>query len=168
MSANLNQVQQLCQMMMDAEAVVQATEDLLKANKERYRYLQEEAIPTAMQELGLSSVTLETGEKLTIKQDVYASISNEDKQEVYDWLKEHGFGGLIKTEVSVAFGRDDQEKAVEFYQKLSKDGLQPDLQQGVHASTMKAFLREQIAAGTAIPLDLFGARPVWQAKLSKK
>ena len=53
-------------------------------------------------------------------------------------------------------------------ERLRAMGLQPSLDQSVHAQTLKAFLKEQLAMGTNIPLDLFGARPVWTAKLSNK
>ena len=46
---------------------------------------------------------------------------------------------------------------------LQDGGLTVKFNESVHAQTMKAFLKEQIAKGSDIPLDLFGARPVWVA-----
>ena len=33
---------------------------------------------------------------------------------------------------------------------------------------LKAFLREQIKDAKPVPLELFGARPVWEAKITHK
>ena len=168
MSTTLNDVQLLCQVLKDSEQLADSLEESLKFAKERVRYYQEEAIPTAMQEIGLTSATLETGEKLTIKQDVYASIAVADREIAYEWLETNGFGGLIKIEVAVAFGRDESDKAENLVKFLLTKNLEPTFGKSVNAQTLKAFLREQIAAGSKIPLELFGARPVWVAKLSKK
>jgi len=159
---------ELARALVEADAGVDEAEGALKDAKERARVLREETIPAAMQEMGLEEVKLETGQKISIKQDVYASIPAASKGQAYDWLNEHGFGGLIKVEVSTTFAKGEQDKAITLHTTLTNMGLQPDLDQSVHAQTLKAFLREQIAAGNNIPLDLFGARPVWTAKITNK
>lgn len=159
---------ELARALVEADAGVDEAEGALKDAKERARVLREETIPAAMQEMGLEEVKLETGQKISIKQDVYASIPAASKGAAYDWLNEHGFGGLIKVEVSTTFAKGEQEQAIKLHKQLAAQGLQPDLDQSVHAQTLKAFLREQIAAGNNIPLDLFGARPVWTAKITSK
>lgn len=164
----LSEMAELARALVDADKDVDKVEQDLKDAKERARVLREETIPAAMQEMGLEEVKLETGQKISIKQDVYASIPAASKGAAYDWLNEHGFGGLIKVEVSATFAKGEQDAALELHKQLQQQGLQPDLDQSVHAQTLKAFLREQIAAGNNIPLDLFGARPVWTAKISNK
>lgn len=164
----LSEMAELARALLDADKDVERVEGDLKDAKERARVLREETIPAAMQEMGLEEVKLETGQKISIKQDVYASIPAASKGAAYDWLNEHGFGGLIKVEVSATFAKGEQDAALELHKQLLAQGLQPDLDQSVHAQTLKAFLREQIAAGTNVPLDLFGARPVWTAKITNK
>jgi hypothetical protein len=83
-------------------------------------------------------------------------------------LEEHDFGGLIKTAVTVQFGKGEDEKAVELYERLVAEGLVVEADREVNAQTLKAFLREQLAAAAPVPLDLFGARPVWVAKIKTK
>ena len=48
---------------------------------------------------------------------------------------------------------------------LRELGLQPEVKQDVHAQTLKAWLREQLEQGAEVDLELFGARPVWVAKV---
>lgn len=168
MSITLDQMTALARALVDADGYVKEMESNLQDAKERARVLREETIPSAMQELGLEEIKLETGQKLSVKQDVYASIPKDYKAAAYQWLEDHGFGGLIKTAVSVYYGKGELEEAQVLSEKLHDIGLSPELTQEIHAQTLKAFLREQISAGATIPLDLFGARPVWTAKLSNR
>lgn len=165
---SLNEMSALARALLDAESKTKDAEQALKDAKERERLIREETIPSAMQELGLESLVLDTGQKLKVQQEVYASIPAANKQAAYRWLNDNGFGGLIKVEVGVAFGKGDQENALDLFNKLTGLGLQASLDEGVHAQTLKAFLKEQISQGNDIPLDLFGARPVWAAKITNK
>lgn len=164
----LDEVSALARALIDAECEVSKVEQKLKDAKEHARVLREETIPSVMQELGLESLTLDTGQKLKVAQDVYASIPTENKTRAYDWLGENGFGGLIKVNVEVQFSKGEQEKAIELYKKLAEEMPNVTCEQSVHAMTLKAFLKEQLAQGSNIPLDLFGARPVFVAKISTK
>jgi tagatose-1,6-bisphosphate aldolase len=164
----LNDVSALVTALADAEDEVAQAEQLLKDKKEAARFLKEESIPSAMQSLGLKQVVLETGEKVTIAQEVYASIPAENKAEAYAWLEDNGFGGLLKLSLAIEYGKGEKQEAIALFKELTERGIVPDLSEGVHAQTMKAFLKEQIAAGNeALPLDLFGARPVFVAKITQ-
>lgn len=168
MATTIDDISEMATALVDAELMVEEAENLLKRAKERHRYLQEETIPAAMQELGLESLTLTTGEKLKVKQEVYASLTAANKPAAFQWLEEHDFGGLIKVEVSVQYGKGEIEDALKLQKDLIQEGIQAEISQDVNGQTLKAFLREQIAKGSNLPLELFGARPVWQAKISKK
>lgn len=168
MSISLDSMAALARALVDADAAVEQAEVNLKDAKERARVLREETIPSAMQELGLEEIKLDTGQKLSVKQDVYASIPSDKKEEAYNWLDANGFGGLIKVEVKTDYPKGEAQAALQLFQELQDRGLNAQYGQNVHAQTLKAFLREQIAAGSNVPLDLFGARPVWTAKLSNR
>ena len=164
----LDEMSQLASALIDADAAIAEVEQALKDTKEKARKLREETIPSAMQELGLEQIVLSTGQKLTIKQEVYASIPKDRKHEAFAWLDEHGFSGLIKIEVVTEFARGDDMLAQNLAKELAVRGLNVELDQGIHSQTLKAFLKEQISSGAAIPLELFGAMPVWQAKITNK
>lgn len=168
MTISLDSMAALARALVDADAAVDEAEVNLKDAKERARVLREETIPSAMQELGLEELKLDTGQKLSVKQDVYASIPSDKKEEAYQWLDTNGFGGLIKVEVKTDYPKGEAQAALQLFAELQERGLNAQYGQNVHAQTLKAFLREQIAAGSNVPLDLFGARPVWTAKLSNR
>jgi hypothetical protein len=167
--------------LVEAEAATDAADQALKAAKEKERVLREETLPGMMQELGVSEMTLTDGNKIKISQEVYSSVPEHRKEEAWGWLEKNGYGGLIKAEVSVAFGKGELEKAQELLDNLATElGITNGvLSREVHASTLKAFLKERLAdpkteltaeeakAGMSLlSLEMFGARPVDTAKVS--
>lgn len=165
MATDLAAVQLMANKQLDLERQVVEAEKNLSDLKEQLRHVKEETIPMMMQELDLQDFTLSTGEKVKCKREVYASIPAANKEDAYNWLVEHDFGSIIKTEMVAEFGRGELEKAQSVQLALAAQGLTTSLTQSVHAQTLKAFLKEQIEAGKDIPLDLFGARPVWTTEI---
>lgn len=164
----LNELSQLAHLLVQAEADIDNAETQLKHLKENARRLREESIPSAMQELELTSVTLSSGEKVKVGLEVYAAIPQASRDEAFDWLTTNGFDGIIKTEVSMNFGRGELQRATQLAQQLRAAGHEASLTQNVHPQTLKAFLKEQLGAARPVPLDLFGARPVMTAKVTTK
>jgi len=167
MTISLNEMATVVQSLLDAELIIENQENQLKESKENARKLREEVIPSSMQELGLAELKLDTGQKITVKQDVYASIPKDNKLSALQWLEDHGHGGLIKTDVVTSYGKGEEEegRARKLLFKLLAEGEKTKLSRGINAQTLKAFLREQIAKGEDVPLDLFGASPVWTTKI---
>lgn len=161
----LRELALLCQQMRDEEKAQDDAEAKAKAHAANVRRIAEEDIPGLMSELGLKEITLDTGEKIVVALEVYAGIAAANKEAAFTWLEQHGFGSLIKTEVGVAFGREQLNAAIALANELTERGLEPGMTRGVHASTLKSWLKEQIEAEANIPLDLFGARPVNTAKI---
>lgn len=165
-TSNLGEVSKLAHLLVEYDQEIAVAELRLTELKENARRMREESLPSAMNELGLTEVVLGTGEKIKVQLDVYAAIPADQRAKAYLWLEENGFGALIKTEVSVQFGREEREKALELANKLRAEGLEANADASVHAQTLKAWLREQLGAGKVVPLDLFGARPVSTAKIT--
>lgn len=168
MAITLTEMTELANALVAAESAAAEAENIFKLKKETARILREETVPAAMQELGLQDLTLATGQKLSVKQDVYASIPPESKHAAMEWLNQHGFAGLIKVGVQTDFGKGESARAYELFTELQRRGLPVQYGENVHPQTLKAFLREQIAKGADVPLDLFGARPVWTTKITQK
>lgn len=130
----------------------------LKAQKEAYVKLSQQDLPEAMRIAGMAEFTTTDGNKVSIKDDIYAAISEANKAKAFAWLTEHNFGDLIKTSVDVNFGRGEHDKVSDLLKNLQEHGYQNyGLKEGVHPQTLKAFLREQIANGMDVPLELFSA-----------
>jgi hypothetical protein len=86
-------------------------EDDLKKLKEDADVLSGEVIPTMMTEMNISTLKLADGTAVEVKPIYGASISPERKEEAFNWLRINGLGDLIKNEVTVSFGRNEDNKA---------------------------------------------------------
>ena len=149
-----------------ATALAETAEDALKCAKERVRYLSEEALPSAFQSLSLQSLTLKSGRAIELKQDVYASLSEERMPAAVAWLKQEKADGIVKTELTLRFGREERAVCETVVKSLVQQGYEPELKTSIHASTLKAFIRERLAAGLPVDFAILNARGVFCAKLT--
>lgn len=163
MSITLNDLSECVNALLKADSFVKQKEDELKIAKEKARVLREETLPGMMDELGFTSVKLEAGQSVTIRQNIHTQISKNMKPAMMDWLNKNGFGGLIKTQVQIQFGKGDHNAAKNLFWQLEQKYDSVGLSEDVHSQTLKAFLKEQLEKGNNIPLDIFGATPVLEA-----
>ena len=117
--------------------------------------LSEEIIPTMMTEMSLSSLKLADGSSVEVKPVYGASIPVSRKEEAFKWLRDNGLGDLIKNEVTVAFGRNEDNKAIAYANLAQGQGYQPVQKLKVEPMTLKALVRERLEAGLEMPSDLF-------------
>lgn len=143
---------------------VAAAERELEESKEAYRRVVQDELPDLMRELGVESLKLEDGVTISIKEDVSASITEERRGPAHAWLRDHGFGGLIKTNVTATFSRGMEEEAARLASQIALDMHVPvDCVERVHPATLKSFIRERMEAGDKLPMELFGIHPYSQA-----
>lgn len=165
MAISLDDLTGLARALLDADAKVTEAEDKLKEATEHARRLREDTIPCVMQELELEEIKLTNGMTMSLKEDVYASITKENAPAAFEWLTAHEYDGIIKTAVYIEWGKGELKKAVQFFTRTVKKYPNAILDRTVHPQTLKAFLRERIAAADQVPLALFGARSVTTTKL---
>lgn len=122
--------------------------------QEEYKYLEREAIPQLMEELGQEQIKMTDGRGVKIQQKYNASVRNEDKPTFYQWLKENDADGIIKTKLQVEFDRDEIEEAQAAAALLVEEGYLPDLNQSIHAQTLTSFAKERLENGEDIPTCL--------------
>lgn len=152
----LNTVSNLAQKQINLSNEVSQIEDMLKAKKEELRLCQEQELPDAMSEAGLTKITLSTGENISINEFYAAHISKANQQQAYQWLVDNGHEGIIKNEVSLKFNRGESDIVDETVLALKSRGLAPEVKQSIHPSTLKAFVKEQLTTGNDIPTEPFG------------
>lgn len=147
----------LARMQLDRQIKVAELEEELKEWQAALRQTQEVDLPNAMQQAGVSEIKLPTGEKVTIKDGITASVPKDRKAEVCQWLRLHGFGDIVSEDVSVSFGRGEEQQARETADRLRELGLQPALVTDVNTARLKALIAEQLGKGKEVPLEMFGA-----------
>ena len=130
-------------------------ENELKKLKQHIEIVSGEVIPTMMQEMNISTLKLADGSSVEVKPVYGASIPIAKKEQAYNWLRENGLGDLIKNEVTVAFGRNEDNKAIAYANLAQGQGYQPVQKLKVEPMTLKALVRERLEAGLEMPSDLF-------------
>lgn len=161
----LKMISDLAAQQVKIEDWIEKREGELKKAKEELRKISEVAIPNAMMEIGMSQFTLLDGSKVSVKQEVYASIAEGKQDAAFNWLRKTGNDGLIKNVISCQFSKGEDEEAIKAAQALVELGYRPEQKQSVHPMTLKAFLKEQMEKGVEVPLADFGAHTVNKTKI---
>ncbi len=108
-----------------------------------------------MTEMNISTLKLADGSAVEVKPVYGASIPVAKKEEAYTWLRENGLGDLIKNEITVAFGRNEDNKAMAYATLAQGQGYEPIQKLKVEPMTLKALVRERLESGQEMPSDLF-------------
>ncbi len=141
--------------LQELEAQLLVKEQEYKEMKRKVELVSSEVIPTMMQEMNISTLKLSDGTSVEVKPVYGASIPADKKEDAYNWLRENGLGDLIKNEVTVAFGRSEDNKAQQYAVLAQGQGFEPVQKLKVEPMTLKALVRERIENGLDMPSDLF-------------
>ena len=134
---------------------IKSDEESLKEKKKELELISGEIIPTLLSEMGLVSLKLADGSAVDVKPYYAANISLKNREEAYNWLRSNGLGDIIKNEITVSFGRDEDNKATTYVNLAKGQGYQPTQKLKVEPMTLKALVRERIENGKDMPSDIF-------------
>ena len=134
---------------------IEQNEEYLKQRKKDLEHISGEAIPTMLSEMGLSFLKLADGSSVEVKTNYSATITLANKEKAFNWLRENGLGDIIKNELTVSFGRNEDNKAADYAELAKGQGYQPTQKLKVEPMTLKALVRERIEAGKPLPTELF-------------
>ena len=135
---------------------IEDTEARIKLLKKKRDHISGEVIPTMMSEMGLAELKLHDGSHLKVSTSYRATITEANKESAFNWLRENGLGDIIKNEISVSFGRNEDNKAADYAELAKGQGFQPTQKMKVEPMTLKALVRERIEAGKEMPTEIFG------------
>ena len=143
-------------------------EEELKELKRKVELVSGEVIPTMMQEMNISTLKLADGTSVEVKPVYGASIPVKKREEAFKWLRDTDVGDLIKYEVTVAFGRNEDTKASDYAILAKGQGYEPVQKLKVEPMTLKALVRERLEAGLEMPSDLFNLFTGNRTKITRK
>ena len=143
-------------------------EDRLKNTKRDLETLSGDVIPTMMAEMGLTQLKLMDGSSVDVKPYYAASITVKNREAAYKWLRENDLGDIIKNDVTVSFGRNEDNKAADYANLAQSQGYQPTQKLKVEPMTLKALVRERIEKGKDMPMDIFNVFVGNRTKLTRK
>ena len=139
----------------DLEDEIANAEESVKKLKEQARIISCIEIPQMMETMNIKKLKVKDGESVQLKKIYSASILEEKQQEAFEWLRNNGRGDIIKNDVTVTFGRGEDNKAAEYAVLAQGQGYQPTQKLKVEPMTLKALVRERIEAGKEMPTELF-------------
>ena len=154
-TTNINKLADKIKELQAQQEQLQIQEDAVKQKKKDIEYLSGEVIPTMLSEMGLSFLKLQDGSSVEVKTNYSATITQAKKIEAFNWLRENGLGDIIKNEISVSFGRNEDNKAADYANLAKGQGFEPQQKLKVEPMTLKALVRERMEAGKEMPTELF-------------
>ena len=152
----------------DLEDEVKMKEKNLNDLKKDLEKISGDVIPTMMTEMNISTLKLADGSAVEVKPVYSASIPIAKKEEAFNWLRNNGLGDLIKNEITVSFGRNEDNKALQYANLAQGQGYQPIQKLKVEPMTLKALVRERVESGKDMPSDLFNVFAGNRTKLTRK
>jgi len=154
-TSNINKLANKIKEMQAIQKDIEQNEKYLKQRKQDLEQISGEAIPTMLTEMGLSYLKLAEGSSVEVKTNYSATITLANKEKAFNWLRENGLGDIIKNELIVSFGRNEDNKAAAYAGLAKGQGSQPTQKLKVEPMTLKALVRERIEGGKPLPTEIF-------------
>lgn len=162
--ANLNA---LVSAAIAAEVELEKASEVQKAKRQALDALIMEAIPTAMDQMGLKEFTTLSGLTIKVKEDLSHSLAADRKPAGLDWLEKNGHGSIIKSELTISFAKGKEAEARQVLSELQSahPGLPIEQGRDVHSATLKSLLKQLMEKGVDVPVDIFKVARVRKAVL---
>ena len=152
---NVNSLASYVIQLQSLEDEVKIMEDNLKRKKEAADKISEEVIPEIMDNMKLKTLKLQDGSAIEVKEIYGASIPVANREGAYKWLRDNDLGDLIKNEITVSFGRGEDNKANDYASLAETNGYQPSQKMKVEPMTLKALYRERVESNQDLPSEHF-------------
>ena len=151
----LAQITRTARELRDAEEDVKSAEEMLKRAQDRVRNLSENILPQLMDEAQQKRLTTIDGWDIERTETVRAGISQENMPAAVAWLNANGHP-IAKTELSLQFGRGEEQRVAEAVSALREHGMPPKEKLSVHFKTLESLVKELLSKGQEFPADLLG------------
>ena len=163
-------IAQQCVLLKKKEDEVAELEEKLKAKKEERDDISSRVIPELLQEQGLSEIKLADGSKVSVKKEFRATLPKDDltREAAYQWLRDQNLGDIIKNNVTVSFGKGEDNKANQLVDLAVANGFTPQQKSDVAWNTLTALYEERVKAGLDMPSDVFHLWIKDKTKISRK
>lgn len=166
-------VRQQCRELGFVEDQIQETEESLSRLKNQRRQIAELTLPDLFSQLQIDSIGDASNRvDYVLSQYVAASLPKDpdSRQAAIDWLITNGHEDIVGTTVTVEFTRGELEVARQLYKYVDTHFTPRKLRldEGVHHSTLAAFIRRMVDSEEPLPpLELLGARvgPIVKVKV---
>jgi hypothetical protein len=153
-------------------------EEQLSAVNRTIQKITMETLPDLMTAAGIDRIGLEAegnhvGLDIVVRPFYEASIAagwpDEKREAAFSALEQFKAGDLIKSQVTAMIPRGEQKKLEKLRAAAEKLGIDLDVKRSVHASTLRAWLREQVEADNPVPpLEAIGGYVGQRAEVKER
>jgi len=159
-----------CVKLKQKEDEIAALEEQLKNKKAEADDIGSRVIPELLAEQGLSEIKLADGSKVSVRKEFRATVPKDDikREAALQWLRDQGLGDIIKNNVSVSFGKGEDDKAERLLNLAAENGFEPQQKSDVAWNTLSALYQERVEAGLDMPSDSFSLWIKDKTKISRK
>ena len=159
-----------CQKLKSLQDDIDRAEEHVDNLKKMADDISSRVIPELLAEQGLSSLKLADGSSVTVKREYRCTLPKEDerRQSAYNWLRENGLGDIIKNNVSVTFGRGEDDKAQRLLDLAASNGFEPNQKSDVAWNTLTALFQERVESGLDMPSEVFSTWIKDTTKITRK
>ena len=166
--ADVDTLASYCRELQTYEEEIAELEEQIKKKREKAEKISSEIIPNMLAEQGISSLKLADGSSVDVRKSYNCTIKKDEMESAYNWLRENQLGDIIKNEVSVQFGKGEDNKAEQLLDLAAREGYEPSQRSKVEPMTLKALYRERVEAGLDMPSQFFNIFIKDQTKIGRK
>ena len=152
----------------DLEDEIANAEESVKKLKEKAKQVSTVEIPAMMDDMQITKLKLKDGESVEIKKIYGACVPPDQQAAAFTWLRNNNLGDIIKNDITVTFGKGEDNKAAEYAVLAKGQGYEPVQKIGVHPQTLKALVRERLENGQDVPEELFKPFAGNQTKITRR
>jgi len=152
--------------LVQLENEVTEAEEALSALKNKRKTIAEEHLPTMLETMGIDGLSLSNGKQIVLNEFVDARIK--DSEAAFDWLRATNNDSIIKNQISITLGRDQDDLAQEIKDLIEESfSVVADRKVTIHHATLKSFCRDALdnpELAESLPREAFG---IYQGKRVK-
>lgn len=176
--ASLSRVAQLIAEEGDTLNEKSTAEEMVRAAKERLNEIYHDRLPAALLAAGVTSFT--DGEGIKVSLDLAADGAlgsantpeeRAERDKKLDLIEANGGREIIKLTVEITFPKEKHQaatmcraKVTEWLEAQGLKGVTVSTNRSIHHQTLKKWIKEQMEAGVALPLDDLG---IWYGQIGK-
>jgi len=168
----LKEITSKCSELEHLESKIKSKQEELDELKLQAKKLSYDEIPNLLAEQGLEELRLNDGTVFEVKQIINAYLPKADKdpegrENAFKWLRNNGLGDIIKNDITVSFGRGEDNKAIEYVSLAEQKGYLPTQKVDVHNRVLVSAVKERLEKGLEVPPEMFNLFVGNQTKIKR-
>ena len=159
-----------CVKLKAKEDEIASLEEQLKTKKAEADDIGSRVIPELLAEQGLSEIKLADGSKVSVRKEFRATVPKDElrREQALQWLRDQGLGDIIKNNVTVSFGKGEDDKAEQLLNLAADNGFEPQQKSDVAWNTLTALYQERVQSGLDMPSESFSLWIKDKTKITRK